>query len=360
MYLHFEKNMMTLSDTYTMPGKLDSGDLSDRQISQLVYVIRCIAILAVVAAHVNIMDNSNYLSSLITHVWAVFAQFGVPAFFIIGGYYYHRDENDSKIFWQKKLHSVIIPWVIASIVTYFGAVVCGDPLTVVGYFKWFIGLGSIHYYMTIYLSMLVIFKFVRKTPYLLTLIVIMFGSLFLEQVHFWGDYGGFGMTKYLNIFNWAGYFAFGVLIKKYRMEKKVNNWVMIASFVAFLFFIVVRYHLNKLSYFTLLTPFTQVSFLILIYGLIKDVLKLKFMQRRIVAFVGCNSLIIYLYHIQIVPFLLNRLPRFWLTQLIKPFLGLIIMVLLVYVASAFLQRYSWGCNIMKCVGLKNPVFEKKL
>ena len=272
--------MMTSPDVRAMPKKLDSDDFSDRRISQSIYVIRCIAILAVIAAHVNIVDNSNRLSGLITHVWAVFSQFGVSAFLIIGGYYYHRDKDDSKIFWQKKLHSVIIPWVIASFVTYFGTVICGQSLSAVGYFKWFIGLGSIHYYMTIYLIMLVVFKFVIKTPYLLALIVIMFGSLFLEQIHFWGDYGGFGMTKYHNLLNWIGYFAFGVLIKRYRMEKKVNNWGVGVSLVAVLFLFFIKCYLNKPTCFDVFNPLLQMSFLILTYGLINKIFKMKFLRRQ--------------------------------------------------------------------------------
>ena len=61
---------------------------------------------------------------------------------------------------------------------------------------------------------------------------------------------------------------------------------------------------------------------------------------------------------QIVQPILNRLPRIWLTQLIKPILGLVIMALLVYVASFILKRFSYGSNIMNSVGLKYSVLGK--
>lgn len=349
--------MMPVSSSSAL--SIDGGGLSDREISQSVYIIRFIAILSVIAAHVNIVDNSNYLSCLITHIWAVLSCFGVPAFLITGGYYYHREKNDSRIFWKKKLHSVIIPWVIASLVTYTVAAFLRHSLSVVDYFKWFIGSGTFHYYMTIYVVMLVIFKFIRKTPYLVALIIIMFGSLFLEQSHIYGNYGGFGMTKYLNPLNWTGYFALGILIKKYNLEKKVNNWVVGVSFVALLFLSLIECRLNELSYFSLFNPLTQTFLLIFIFGLIKCLFKTKFRFGKkgggIMLFVAQNSLIIYLYHIQIVQSILNRLPKIWLTQLIRPVLGLVIMTLLVYVASFILKRFSFGSNIMKCVGLKYSV-----
>ena len=58
---------------------------------------------------------------------------------------------------------------------------------------------------------------------------------------------------------------------------------------------------------------------------------------------------------QIVQPILNRLPRIWLTQFIRPVLGLVIMTLLVYVACFILKRFFYGSNIMKCVGLKYSV-----
>lgn len=351
--------MMKSSDECVISKKIDSENFSDRQISYSIYIIRCIAILSVIAAHVNIVDNSNCLSTLITHIWGVLSCFGVPAFLITGGYYYHRDKNDSKIYWQKKLHSVIIPWVIASFVTYSVFSFLRQSLSVVDYFKWFIGSGTFHYYMTIYVVMLVIFKFIRRTPYLVALIILMFGSLFLEQLHFYGNYGGFGMTKYLNPLNWVGYFAFGILIKKYGLEKKVKNWVIVVSFVALLFLSLIECRLNELSYFSLFNPLTQTFLLISIYGLIKYLFNIKFIRCEdgggIMLFVAQNSLVIYLYHMQIVQFILNRLPKFGWTQLIKPVLGLVIMTLLVYVACFILKRFSYGSNIMKCVGLKYSV-----
>ena len=259
---------------------IDSGGLSDREISQSVYIIRFIAILSVIAAHVNIVDNSNCLSNLITRIWGILSCFGVPAFLITGGYYYHREKNDSKIFWQKKLHSVIIPWVIASLVTYAVAAFLRHSLSVVDYFKWFIGSGTFHYYMTIYVVMLVIFKFIRKTPYLVALIIIMFGSLFLEQSQIYGNYGGFGMTKYLNPLNWIGYFAFGILIKKYSLEKKVNNWTIGVSFVALLFLSLIECRLNELSYFSLFNPLTQMFLLIFVFGFIKYLFEMKFIRNE--------------------------------------------------------------------------------
>lgn len=156
------KNVSAFSNTAQNRG----GNLADSQISITIYAIRCIAILSVITAHLNVIDNSDLLSSIITHIWAIIARFGVPCFLITGGYYYHREKNDTISFWRKKIFSVLIPWIIASFFTYTMHSVLHKSWSIIGYLKWFIGSNSLYYYMTVYVIMLVLFKFVTKTPHL--------------------------------------------------------------------------------------------------------------------------------------------------------------------------------------------------
>lgn len=173
-----------------------------------------------ITAHLNFIDNSNLLSSIITHIWAIIARFGVPCFLITGGYYYHREQKDTISFWRKKFFSVLLPWIIASFVTYTISSVFHKSESIIGYLKWFIGSNSLYYYMTVYVIMLILFKFVTKTPHLIIMIFLTFGSLVLEQMKIYNDYGHTFMTRYLNPLNWVGFFAFGILIRRFGLEKK--------------------------------------------------------------------------------------------------------------------------------------------
>lgn len=331
--------------------QIQNKHFSDEQISQSLYVIRCIAVLAVITAHVNNIDDSNLLSNIITHIWAIIARFGVPAFLISGGYYYHREKKDSKRFWKKKLFSVIIPWFFSSIITYGVSAVLCRSASLIAYLKWFIGFNTFLYYMTVYLFMLVIFKFVNKTPFLIALIILTFGSLLLEQINGYNDYNNLMMTAYLNPFNWVGYFSFGILIKRFNLEQKIGKGIVLISIIIFLLFFSIEWYYDEMTYFSIFNPITQTALLIILFAVINRIsIKLNF--PRILLFTGCNSLVIYLYHLQIVQFLLKYLPNMWFFQLIKPVIGLLIMVIIVFVGCLVLKRFPNGRNIMKYLGLK--------
>lgn len=308
-----------------------------------------------ITAHLNVIDNSDLLSSIITHIWAIIARFGVPCFLITGGYYYHREKNDTISFWRKKIFSVLIPWIIASFFTYTMHSVLHKSWSIIGYLKWFVGSNSLYYYMTVYVIMLVLFKFVTKTPHLVMMIFLTFGSLVLEQMKIYNDYGHTLITSYLNPLNWVGFFAFGILIRRFGFEKKVDKPILIISFTVLLGFAAIELYLDQLSYFSIFNPITQTALLIILFGLFNRIqIKDNSIYKKIILFIGTNSLIIYLYHIQIVQFSLNRLLNAWFIYLIRPFLGLFIMVVLIYVGYTVLKLVPFGKNIMKYIGLKKP------
>ena len=64
------------------------------------------------------------------------------------------------------------------------------------------------------------------------------------------------------------------------MEKKVNNWGVGVSLVAVLFLFFIKCYLNKPTYFDVFNPLLQMSFLILTYGLINKIFKMKFLRRQ--------------------------------------------------------------------------------
>lgn len=97
------------------------------------------------------------------------------------------------------------------------------------------------------------------------------------------------------------------------------------------------------------------ALLIILFGVFNKIqFKDNSIHKKFILFIGINTLIIYLYHIQIVQFSLNQLPNVWFIYLIRPFLGLFIMVVLIYVGYTVLKILPFGKNIMKYIGLQKP------
>ncbi|SFB66317.1 acyltransferase family protein [Ruminococcus albus] len=328
--------------------------ISDEKISCTVYIIRVFAILSVIAAHVNVVDNSNIISSIITHIWAILSCFGVPAFLITGGYYYHRKKNDSKIFWKKKVFGFIIPWIIASIITYFIHIFLGEhDGSLFDYFLWFIGSKTFFYYMTIYIFMLLLFKIINNnTLILIVCILVSIISLMFEQFFFKEDYGDLILTCYLNPLNWVGYFSFGIIVRNFNLEQKVTNRIFIISTCVFVVSFCIQSFFNQLSYFNILNPITQTALLVILFRVLTQHSSENKKMNKLLIFVSSNTLIIYFYHIQIVQFLLIRLRKNCLFKLFNPILGLIIMIAILYIAYFLAGRIPYGKVFMRYIGLK--------
>lgn len=120
-------------------------------------------------------------------------------------------------------------------------------------------------------------------------------------------------------------------------------------------FSAIEFYLDELTYFSIFNPITQMALLIILFGVFNKIqFKDNSIHKKFILFIGINTLIIYLYHIQIVQFSLNQLPNVWFIYLIRPFLGLFIMVVLIYVGYTVLKILPFGKNIMKYIGLQKP------
>ena len=68
--------------------------------SKVIDILKCIAILSVISAHVIQYSEVNLIAKIASIFWGKFSCIGVVIFFIIGGFLYSRNDGDDAIFWK--------------------------------------------------------------------------------------------------------------------------------------------------------------------------------------------------------------------------------------------------------------------
>lgn len=190
--------------------------LCSKKISDIFWVSSAIAIFMVVCAH---CAYENYYLQRIT---SIFGSIGVPIFLIKSGFYLNREES-TKNYWLKKLKSIIIPWLIISPFLYLFSIYKNNAsFNLIDCCRYCIGYETWLYYIVILLVYYAVFRFLKYDWFIYVSIVLFFVSNILDV------YGVNPIsnitTPYLNFFNRIGYFAVGIILKKFNLyERLISN-----------------------------------------------------------------------------------------------------------------------------------------
>ena len=310
--------------------------------------IKAFAILSVIAAHTVVLDASTTFTDIVTSIWTIFSRVGVVAFLIVGGFLYSRKDRDGKSYWKKKFLRIILPWFICSAITYAIGIIGGNELSVLGYIKWIFGYGTWYYYIVIYVFFLLIFKwFYKSTSVLCVLVGIQVLTLMLNTF-------GVNITlgvDYLNPLFWIGYFALGILIRRYRLDKKIsrNNVVLIISIVLSIGVTTVMHIYGIYTYFSLITMVNCISVSLILYRVAYFIAKTKI--ATVTRYIGVSTYCIYLLHMQIVQTAIGLIPASGVTYLFAPFIGLAIMMVIIFIANMVCKKLPFGDKLKMCFGL---------
>lgn len=308
--------------------------------SNSLFVAKAFAILSVVCAHVG-FTNEYFIADTIRNC---LGQIGVAVFFVISGFFYKRTKGDTKKYWSKKIKTVFLPWIIFAIGTFVLSVILnrsldGFPLS---FIKYFLGIGSLYWYMSISCVMFAIFKHITKRWQLILCIIISVVSVYLTVYHVIPQYQYF--NQYINLFNWIGFFALGILIRKENLlEELINTKSFIISLiivVASIGVAVLRGNEVK-SYVDVTSLFTEVFGLILILNLSNYLA-----NNKILIDIGKKSFFIYLMHIQIAGIITTRLPYNAFFFILRPVIALavcyVVAVVFRYMLKLLkLDKYSF-------------------
>ncbi len=299
-------------------------------------ILRVMLMISVIAAHtIHLIANPT-----IYIVWKKLTCFGVVGFFIISGYFYKRKKGDIFSFWKKKINSIIIPWIFCSLITYTISFI--NNWSFIGYIRWILGIGTWYYYITILLVCMIIFKFVNRKPLLIIIIALNGVSLLLEQIG--ADVLNLFTTPYLNIFNWMGFFALGILLQN---GLNIGKKVVVICLIGCLFTGVYIHLYDMSEYFNIFSAINSVCLVAIFYKISSKLIKIKKLAK-----LGKNTYTIYLLHMQIVQFVCKIICGYWLIDAVLPLIGLTVMIILIYLGkkcSSILPKEEY---ILRLVGLR--------
>ena len=320
--------------------------------SQTIHLLRIVAMLSVMAAHVNKITEGNTIDLLITRFWNAFGTVGVAIFLIVGGMVYHRSPEDGLTFWGKKFHRLIVPWLFCATLTYLLSALLSRRFACIDYFTWVSGIGTWYYYISVFLVMLFAFKWIENSTIALGgCIFFTVLSLALESFSIVPHNSFF--TKYINVFNWIGFFAVGCVIRKIGLETfrefLTRKSTVCIGWVLFLILLCVILRMREFSYFNPLAFLWELIAFCVLFQLSWFAVHRK--TGELMAVWGRLTYCIYLIHMQFVQALCARLPQTTLFLFLKPIVALLTISVVVYCLDYLCGRFPSGAKIKRLMGL---------
>lgn len=312
--------------------------IKEQNRSKTMYVVGTFAILSVICAHMKLSLSTGSKGYYIDKIQNLFGTIGVAAFFIKSGYYYKRTKGDTLTFWKRKVLNLCIPWFFWSILTYIlNCILLRTSYSVVSQIKWTFGYGTWYYFAFALICLFAVFKpCYEKTFGIIALIVI---SIISNILTITGVLAGNSFyTGYTNFFNWALFFAIGMLwrMNSKSTEERTNSAVskkipvLILSISAIVFVCItvfVMYRNLDVSYWQWWSVLFEFAGVVVIYAI-----AYVFRNSKVLCFIGRNTLFIYLTHMQICGAIKTRIPENAFAYGLKPLVGLLVMTLICYAA----------------------------
>lgn len=314
-----------------------------RNISRLVWCAKAIAILTVIVAHSDFRSaQSDWFAMLIDRIGSM----GVPVFLLLSAYYYRPQKYSSCRALLKSRISTVIPWLVLAIVCYFWSYLrMGKIISVQSCIQFVFGYNSIFYFVTVLLALQLLFYFIRSFENKgVTSVCILVSVVSTEFAAFGitdAIIGRLGLTNYLNILNWLGFFAIGTYFQKKTEDEILGNLkksTVWAALIWCMLFVIGRLvERGQYGYFSVLGIYMETASAILILRLAWSICHCDWVVR-----VGKYSFSIYLVHINIVPVVNKFLGGTMLGELISPLCTYGITVFLIWCACMVLKEIRLG------------------
>ena len=218
---------------------------------------------------------------------------------------------------------------------------------VLGFINYLLGNGSYLYYLTILMLCYILIYFLPpkdKIYYILigiNIVSVLLTSFNILPKEVYKNKMIFTyLNPYLNILNWIGIFAIGVLIKRHNLLEKMQerlekNWILILLAIAIIGIILILCK-QTTSYWNLLT------ILIGIIGFVAVItISLKLTKINLLVDIGKKSFHIYLIHL----LFLEKLNQIYTANSIFAIIRPVITVLIIYMLVLLGQKIAKLLNI---------------
>lgn len=302
--------------------------------------IKALAILSVVAAHVDIKVTNSDLFGALQYFYFAFGSLGVGLFFILAGASFSEKVFKASENYQK-IKKYAAPWIISGTAIYIYLYIRkGSPF--ISYFEYLIGNGSYLYFM----SMLSIFllggsalqgKRTRQLLLIISLIYIMLSKKIMPP----------GVSEHLNILLWTPYFLFGFVIAK---SKSALETITSPEFLAIILTAALSFVLQEtgiiapsaLNYQNPILVFLVCGIFVLLSNSIITPGGDK------INIIGRNTLFIYLWHMPFIG-IFNYLANNFLIYI--HFISPLLVLFLFFLAIVFAIRINLNMKLAKLIGI---------
>ena len=311
----------------------------EQNISRCAWCAKAVAILAVIIAH---SDFQNIHSCFLQILFARIGSMGVPLFFLLSAYYYRSQKYAS--LWEliKSRKTTFFPWIILASACYLWSNLrMGKEITVQLCLHFVLGYNSLFYFLSVLILLQLIFYILRFVSIRKIAIACIVLSIISTELAAFGITDGIvaraGLTNYLNIFNWVGFFTIGLYLQTKENSKIIEyikknfGWAVIIWGILFALSGYVEH--GQYGYFSILGIFMESASAILILRFAWSICRYDWIVQ-----LGKYSFSIYLVHINIVPIMNKFLGGNAFGEIASPFCTYIIAFLLIWCACILLKK----------------------
>ena len=327
----------------------------EQKISSIVMVARVFALVSIVCAHIGFTSNVPYI---IAKLYSAVASIGVICYLICSAYYYNPKKYTLIGLLKNKAKSIGLPWLFLGTVGYLYNGVLSKSLSLISYLRWMVGNGTYLYFLTILILCFLIFYRTNKIV-LYCAIGVNIISLILTALGILGPViSALHITNYLNIFNWVGVFALGMLAKQVS-EEKLYNFLYKSRFITLALFaitvILVCIFDIKTGYFSYIGIWFELLGTLAILG----ASTIRVFENKLFYDISNLSFTIYLIHMMVIG-IFDRLYNLnFVLQAAAVFIIIGICYGILFVGRCIIKLIKLEKHLYPLFGFRNRTIEKK-
>lgn len=333
-----------------------SGPISET-VSRRLDIMKALSVFSVICAHCNAVPEAVSAWNMTVHyLLNAVGTIGVGVFYGISGYLMIKQPKTSfSVFITKKIKRLVPAWMILGTMVYFYVAVRKWGVSVQGWLRFIMGLGSYLYFVPVLFLLYTagfFIQYVKKSGrrYYRLLNVCLISISVLSNIM---TYAGLISNTYafINPMNWYVFFGIGICMAD--LSFKIPSWVFVISgtiTAAVLF--AVSFGQIWLHYWTPGFLLFEIAAGVFVEGAAKAAETAK--RSFFFCSVGKQSLFLYLAHMPVAGIVANICGRvdFWMLTLLRPFIVLSVTWLGLVLYCKIVKKLNLNSVFYKMLGIR--------
>lgn len=310
--------------------------------SNRIWILKAFSVVAIVACHcVHVSENACKLNRGISIFFNYWMGMGVPVFYFLAGYLFHRSEKIS-VFIAKKVRTLVIPWIFTGTLVWLYIVLRKGGVSLSGWLDFVVFKKSYLHFMTnLILYYLVYYCMLsRKSVLSIFLALQIVNNIVPLDVFHW-------MSRYLNLY-FLFIFGTGIFLQDSKFFDILSKGKIELYMIAFIVLQTLELCQIKLYIVGLgITVFLWIAILTCAIPYLNKSKRLKDMLVQL----GKNSFPIYLLHMPaagLIANILNRSEFFAFLTILRPVFVIIITMIMIRIYIKLTRRNLKCAMLIGC------------